>query len=79
VHRILLAILAAALAVAAGAAQRANPAATTAADDFRTLMQRIREIHPSPFHATPSLRSRRPPTTWPSARRRFRPTGCSSS
>jgi hypothetical protein len=53
VHRILLAILAAALAVAAGAAQRANPAATTAADDVRTLMQRIREIHPSPFHATP--------------------------
>jgi hypothetical protein len=53
VHRILLAILAAALAVAAGAAQRANPAPTTAADDVRALMQRIREIHPNPFHATP--------------------------
>jgi hypothetical protein len=52
-HRILLAILAAALAVAAGAAQRATPAATTGADDVRLLMQRIREIHPSPFHATP--------------------------
>jgi hypothetical protein len=53
VHRILLAIVAAALAVAGGAAQRANPSPTTAADDVRLLMQRIREIHPSPFHATP--------------------------
>lgn len=52
-HRVLLAILAAAVVVAAGAAQRANPAPTTAADDVRVLMQRIREIHPSPFHATP--------------------------
>jgi hypothetical protein len=53
VHRTLLAILAAALVVAAGAAQRANPAPTSAADDVRTLMQRIRELHPNPFHATP--------------------------
>ncbi|MFL5922291.1 MAG: hypothetical protein ACJ75D_13415 [Gaiellaceae bacterium] len=52
-HRVLLAILAAAVVIAAGAAQRANPAPTTAADDVRVLMQRIREIHPSPFHATP--------------------------
>ena len=51
-HRILFISLAAALAVAAGAAQRANPAPTSAADDVRTLMQRIREIHPNPFHAT---------------------------
>jgi hypothetical protein len=53
VHRTLLAILAAALVVAAGAAQRANPAPASAADDVRTLMQRIRELHPHPFHATP--------------------------
>ncbi|MET0609265.1 MAG: S41 family peptidase, partial [Gaiellaceae bacterium] len=52
-HRLLFISLAAALAVAAGAAQRANPAPTSAADDVRTLMQRIREIHPNPFHATP--------------------------
>ncbi len=52
-HRILLAILAAALAVAAGAAQRATPARTTGADDVRLLLQRIRDLHPNPFHATP--------------------------
>jgi Peptidase family S41 len=51
-HRILFISLAAALAVGAGATQRANPAPTSAADDVRTLMQRIREIHPNPFHAT---------------------------
>src|SRR3954462_925651 len=50
----LLAIVAAALAVAAGGAERAAPAATpSAGDDVRTLMTRIREIHPDPFHATP--------------------------
>src|SRR5215210_1230750 len=48
-----LAILAAALAVAGGAAQRATPAATAASDDVRTLMAQIRVIHPNPFHATP--------------------------
>ncbi|HET7808040.1 MAG TPA: hypothetical protein VFK71_06040 [Gaiellaceae bacterium] len=53
-HRIVLAILAAAVVVAGGAAQRATPATSSgAADDVRTLMQRIREIHPNPFHATP--------------------------
>jgi hypothetical protein len=51
-HRALPMILAAALVVAAGAAQRADPASTTGTDDVRTLMERIREIHPSPFHAT---------------------------
>jgi len=53
VHRTLLAILATALVVAAGAAQRADPAPASAADDVHTLMQRIRELHPNPFHATP--------------------------
>jgi hypothetical protein len=53
VHRLLLTIVATALAFAGGAAQRADPSPTTAADDVRLLMQRIREIHPSPFHATP--------------------------
>jgi hypothetical protein len=53
VNRIALAILAAAVVVAGGAAQRATPASASAADDVRTLMQRIREIHPKPFHATP--------------------------
>lgn len=52
-NRIALAILAATVAVAGGAAQRATPASASAADDVRTLMQRIREIHPNPFHATP--------------------------
>src|SRR4051812_49681898 len=50
----LLAIVAVALAVAAGGAERAAPAATPSAGDYvRTLMTRIREIHPDPFHATP--------------------------
>jgi hypothetical protein len=53
VHRLLLTIVATALGFAGGAAQRADPSPTTAADDVRLLMQRIREIHPSPFHATP--------------------------
>jgi hypothetical protein len=53
VNRIALAILAATVAVAGGAAQRATPASASAADDVRTLMQRIREIHPNPVHATP--------------------------
>jgi hypothetical protein len=48
-----LAILAAALVVAGGAAQRATPGATNASDDVRLLMEQIREIHPDPFHATP--------------------------
>src|SRR3954453_18814698 len=49
-----LVIVAAVLAVAAGGAERAAPAATpSAGDDVRTLMTRIREIHPDPFHATP--------------------------
>jgi hypothetical protein len=41
------------LALAAGAAQPAAPARSSAADDVRLLMQQIREIHPNPFHATP--------------------------
>jgi hypothetical protein len=47
-------ILAAVLALAAGAAQPAAPAGSTAADDVQVLMERIREIHPNPFHATPA-------------------------
>jgi Peptidase family S41 len=37
---------------AAGAAQTAHPAASTASDDVRYLMSEIRRIHPNPFHAT---------------------------
>ncbi len=48
-----LPILAAVLALAAGAAQPAAPAGSTAGDDVRLLMQQIRAIHPNPFHATP--------------------------
>lgn len=47
------AVLAAVFALAAGAAQPAAPAASSAGDDVRLLMEQIREIHPSPFHATP--------------------------
>src|SRR4029450_5962922 len=47
------AIPVAVLALAAGAAQPAAPAGSPAADDVRLLMQRIREIHPDPFHFTP--------------------------
>ena len=50
----LFVIVAATLAVAGGTTQGAAPAATPGAgDDVRTLMTRIREIHPNPFHATP--------------------------
>jgi hypothetical protein len=49
-----VAALAAALSLLVGAqAQPARPAAASAADDVRQLMQRVREIHPNPFHATP--------------------------
>src|SRR5512132_4343838 len=52
-RRIALAILAAAAVVAAGASGPARPASTSAADDVRLLMERIRTAHPDPFHATP--------------------------
>ena len=48
-----LIILAAVLVGAGGAAERATPAASSAADDVRLLMAQIRQIHPNPFHATP--------------------------
>ncbi len=46
-------ILAAAVAVAVGASGRARPASSTAGDDVRLEMERIRAVHPDPFHATP--------------------------
>jgi peptidase S41-like protein len=52
-RRSLLAILAAAVVVAGGASGRARPASSTAGDDVRLEMSRIRAVHPDPFHATP--------------------------
>lgn len=46
-------ILAAALAVAVGASGRARSASSTAGDDVRLELERIRAVHPDPFHATP--------------------------
>jgi hypothetical protein len=52
-RRSLLVILAAAVAVAGGASGRARTASSTAGDDVRLELQRIRAVHPDPFHATP--------------------------
>src|SRR5580765_6802726 len=52
-RRSLLVILAAAVAVAGGASGAARPASSTAGDDVRLEMERIRAVHPDPFHATP--------------------------
>jgi hypothetical protein len=52
-RRSLLVILAAAVAVAGGASGRARPASSTAGDDVRLELERIRAVHPAPFHATP--------------------------
>src|SRR5215470_7015537 len=52
-RRSLLVILAVAVAVAVGASGRARPASSTAGDDVRLEMERIRAVHPDPFHATP--------------------------
>jgi hypothetical protein len=51
-RRSLLVILAVAVAVAVGASGRARPASSTAGDDVRLEMERIRAVHPDPFHAT---------------------------
>jgi hypothetical protein len=52
-RRSLLVILAAAVVVAGGASGAARPASSTAGDDVRLEMERIRAVHPDPFHATP--------------------------
>jgi hypothetical protein len=52
-RRSLLVILAAVIAVAVGASGRARPASFTAGDDVRLELERIRAVHPDPFHATP--------------------------
>jgi hypothetical protein len=52
-RRSLLVILAAAVTVAGGASGRARTASSTAGDDVRLELQRIRAVHPDPFHATP--------------------------
>lgn len=51
-RRSLLAIIAAAVAVAGGASGGARSASSTGADDVRLELQRIRTVHPDPFHAT---------------------------
>lgn len=52
-RRNLLVIFAAAVAVVGGASGAARPASSTAGDDVRLEMERIRAVHPDPFHATP--------------------------
>src|ERR1044072_8947694 len=52
-RRSLLVILAAVVAVAVGASGRPRPASSTAGDDVRLELERIRAVHPAPFHATP--------------------------
>src|SRR5215831_5427962 len=52
-RRNVLVILAVTVAVAVGVSGRARPASSTAGDDVRLEMERIRAVHPDPFHATP--------------------------
>src|SRR5215475_1051733 len=51
-RRNVLVILAVTVAVAVGVSGRARPASSTAGDDVRLEMERIRAVHPDPFHAT---------------------------
>ena len=51
-RRLPLLILAAAVAVA-GASGAGRSASSSAADDVRLELERIRTVHPNPFHATP--------------------------
>lgn len=53
-RRTVLAILTVAVAVAGGASGAARSTSSTAADDVRLELERIRAVHPDPFHATPA-------------------------